>query len=78
MEDRARKALALGLSMAAAIAAISFGSAVLYESERKEFRDAFIHAIGGPTGIATVLGALMMAGAAKAINPGKDEKSNPD
>jgi hypothetical protein len=77
MEDRARKALAVGLAMAAAIAAISFGSAVLYESERNEFRDAFIHAIGGPAGIATALGALMMAGAAKAINPDKDEKSGP-
>ena len=78
MEDRARKALALGLSMAAALAAISFGSAVLYESERNEFRDAFVNALGGPTGIATALGALMMAGAAKAINPDKDEKSGPD
>jgi hypothetical protein len=64
--------------MAAALAAISFGSAVLYESERNEFRDAFVNALGGPTGIATALGALMMAGAAKAINPDKDEKSGPD
>jgi adenylate cyclase len=78
IEDRARRALALGLAMAAAIAAISFGSAVLYESEREEFRDAFIHAIGGPTGIATALGALLMAGAARAVNPGKGPENSPD
>ena len=74
MEGRARKAVAVLLGLAGLVAMTSFGSLVFQESERQEFREAFMDALGGPAGIATLLSGALLGGGAVVVRPsgGKD------